>query len=302
MTITQQVVSPLTEIATRPQSSDLQFQHLIERYLRDPSIDVGKLDQMVALQERMMRWQAETAWNNALAEAQAKMHAVANDSANLQTRSRYASYAAMDAALRPIYSSHGFALSFNTEDSRDGFVKILCDVSKGGHTRRYQIDMPADGKGARGNDVMTKTHATGSAVTYGMRYLLKMIFNVATGDADDDGNAAGQNRHRPPPTGRNPMEAPPPPPPPPPSTPPHDPETGEIIDAPDAPSGMGEDESDLIRRYDAALMEAAEHGTAKLSEVWRAIPRSSHKILMAAKDNRYKPRAAEVDSKMGGST
>ena len=38
---------------------------------------------------------------------------------------------------------------------------------------------------------MTKTHATGSAFTYGQRYLLKMIFNVATGELDDDGQKAG---------------------------------------------------------------------------------------------------------------
>ena len=37
---------------------------------------------------------------------------------------------------------------------------------------------------------MTKTHATGSAMTYGQRYLLKMIFNIAVGE-DDDGNGAG---------------------------------------------------------------------------------------------------------------
>jgi hypothetical protein len=57
-----------------------------------------------------------------------------------------------------------------------------------GYSREYSIDMPADGKGARGNDVMTKTHATGSATTYGRRYLLMMIFNLSV--EDDDGNAA----------------------------------------------------------------------------------------------------------------
>ena len=62
---------------------------------------------------------------------------------------------------------------------------------EGGGERTYHIDMPADGKGAKGGDVMTKTHAMGSAVQYGMRYLLKMIFNIAIGDDDDDGNAAG---------------------------------------------------------------------------------------------------------------
>ena len=37
---------------------------------------------------------------------------------------------------------------------------------------------------------MTKTHAFGSGTSYGMRYLLKMIFNIAIGEEDDDGNAA----------------------------------------------------------------------------------------------------------------
>jgi len=60
-----------------------------------------------------------------------------------------------------------------------------------GHTRTYSCDMPADGKGAKGNDVMTKTHAAGSAMSYGQRYLLKLIFNVAIGEQDDDGNGAG---------------------------------------------------------------------------------------------------------------
>ncbi len=126
--------------------------------------------------------------------------------------------------------------------------------------------------------------------------------------ADEMGQAEmppPQNSHRPPPPAANPMrsanaddgdrlEAASQP------TPPHDPETGEIIDAADAPTDIGEDESDLIRRYDAALAEAAEEGTAKLAAVWRAIPKSSHQILMVAKDTRYKPRAAEVDSKATG--
>src|SRR5262249_2919405 len=99
--------------------------------------------------------------------------------------------------LRPIWSKHGFALSFNTDPANvpPEYVRVMCDVShRGGHTRHYQIDIPADGKGAKGGDVMTKTHAMGSGVSYGMRYLLKMIFNVAVGEGDDDGVAAGNTR------------------------------------------------------------------------------------------------------------
>ena len=50
--------------------------------------------------------------------------------------------------------------------------------------------MPADGKGAKGGNVMSLTHATGAAAGYGMRYLLKMIFNIAIGEEDTDGNLA----------------------------------------------------------------------------------------------------------------
>jgi hypothetical protein len=48
--------------------------------------------------------------------------------------------------------------------------------------------MPADGKGAKGGDVMTKTHAAGAAASYGQRYLMKNIWNVAVGEEDVDGN------------------------------------------------------------------------------------------------------------------
>jgi hypothetical protein len=125
------------------------------------------------------------------------MQPVGVDSDNPQTRSRFASYAALDRAVRPIYTKYGFGLSFNTADEAPGpeQVRIICAVSHGGYTRRYHIDMPVDGKGARGGDVMTKTHAMGSGISYGMRYLLRMIFNLAI-DQDDDGNAAGGPRLR----------------------------------------------------------------------------------------------------------
>jgi hypothetical protein len=125
-----------------------------------------------------------------MAKAQAEMRPVAADADNPQTRSKYASYAALDRALRPIYTLNGFALSFNTlPGAAEGFVRVSCELSHvGGHSREYSVDMPSDGKGAKGGDVMTKTHATGAAMSYGMRYLLKMIFNVAVGEDDRDGN------------------------------------------------------------------------------------------------------------------
>ena len=135
---------------------------------------------------------AERAFNAAMGAAQAEIRPIAADAANPQTRSRYATYAKLDTALRPIYTKHGFAISYDTGDGApDGFIRVLAYVThSAGFARTYRADMPADGKGAKGNDVMTKTHATGAAMSYGMRYLLKMIFNVAVGEDDRDGNTA----------------------------------------------------------------------------------------------------------------
>lgn len=176
---------------------------MFERFLRDPSVDPEKLERFMALQERAQAKSAEQAFGVAMAAAQHEMRPVAQDADNPQTRSRYASYAALDRALRPIYTQHGFALSFNTADSPiEQHVRVLCDVIHiAGHTKPYHIDMPADGKGAKGGDVMTRTHATGAAVSYGMRYLLKMIWNVAVGQDDDDGNGAGARATAPVPEG-----------------------------------------------------------------------------------------------------
>jgi len=75
----------------------------------------------------------------------------------------------------------------------------VCYVSRGAFTRTYTCPpMPADGKGPQGAAVMSKTHATGSALTYAQRYLLKLIFNLAIGDDDDDGNSAAGMTSSPP--------------------------------------------------------------------------------------------------------
>jgi len=148
------------------------------------------VDRILAQQHEMIAYQAKCEWNDALARCQAAMKHIARDAQSDKGKG-YASYAQLDKTLRPIYMQEGFSLSFNEEvQPNPDLVRVVCTVARGGHERIYTMDIPADGKGAKGGDVMTKTHAHGSAVTYGKRYLLNMIFNVAVGDKDDDGNSA----------------------------------------------------------------------------------------------------------------
>lgn len=170
---------------------------MIERFTKDSAIDIDKLDRLLNMRDEIVNRQYEQLFNNSMADAQADMEPVRTDLANDQTRSRYASYAAIDRAIRPIYSRCGFSLSFNMGDSpTPDTVRVVCYCShRGGFTRSYHVDVPADGKGPRGGEVMSRTHALGSAVSYGRRYLVNMIFNIAV-ESEDDGNHASSNRHR----------------------------------------------------------------------------------------------------------
>ena len=180
--------APMMPVPQIPPTQSLL--HVLGRAMSDPSIEVEKVERYAALYERAIAREDEIAFNQAMMQAQSEMRPIAARANNPQTKSCYAKYEAVDAEARPIYTKHGFSLSFYTgEGAPEGCIRVQCKVSRGGHTERPYIDMPADGKGAKGGDVMTKTHATGAGVTYGRRYLLGMIFNLVIGD-DRDGNDA----------------------------------------------------------------------------------------------------------------
>ncbi|UZE51873.1 hypothetical protein ONR75_15680 [Rhodopseudomonas sp. P2A-2r] len=140
------------------------------------------------------QWQAKLAFAAAMTKAQLETAPICADANNPLTQSTYASHQALDRVLRPIYTANGFALCFNTGDGAPtNHVRVICDVSHvEGHEKQFHVDIPCDGKGIEGIDVMTKTHAAVSAVSIGIRALLRMIFNIVIDRSqDDDGNAAG---------------------------------------------------------------------------------------------------------------
>lgn len=186
-----QAVATVQETNVVPLSSATMMD-VIARAAADPTVDVEKLERLLGMAERVRGEEARQAYASAMNACQADLGRVAADASNPQTKSKYASYPALDRAVRPVYSRHGFSLSFGTvEGAPADHLRLVCHVShSGGHTVDHQVDMPADGKGAKGGDVMTKTHAVGAAMSYGQRYLLKLIFNIAVGD-DDDGNSNG---------------------------------------------------------------------------------------------------------------
>lgn len=177
-------------VLTAPEPRTLTPMDLLDVATRNgAAIDV--IERLAALQEKQMNREAEIDFNHAMNLAQSEVGRIAPNAENKSTKSKWATYAKLDSVLRPIYIKHGFSLSFDSGDSPlPDTVRVLCYVShRGGHTRTYTSPpIPSDGKGAKGGDVMTPTHATGSAMSYGARYLLKFIFNIAVGEDDTDGN------------------------------------------------------------------------------------------------------------------
>ena len=157
-----------------------------------PDIDVSKVRELLTMQKEAEDEAAKRDFNLALNLAQAEMDPVVKDAKNDHTKSKYASFKALDDAVRPAYTRHGFSLSYNTGDGAPaGHLMVVATLSRGGHERQYKAPIPITTEGFKGTAMMTPTHATGSAMSYGQRYLLKLIFNVAIGESDDDGNGAG---------------------------------------------------------------------------------------------------------------
>lgn len=162
----------------------------ITRAASDPSMDMDKMERLFVMHEKMVKAEAETAFNTALARAQSQMGPVVHNAANTQTNSKYAKLAAINKVITPIYTAEGFSISFNTADAlQPGYLRTIAILSHSqGHSREYHLDMPPDEMGAKGTVNKTKVHATGSTSSYARRYLVCMIFNVTTED-DTDGNS-----------------------------------------------------------------------------------------------------------------
>lgn len=188
-------MSEATAVATRDeapvQSESAAIIQVIERAALNPDIDVEKMERLLAMQERVMARRAEQEFNEALVAAKQEMPQVARDARNSTTNSTYSRLETLAAAADPVIVKHGFVPSFGTDVSPlDGHYRITCALSHvGGHTRNYHADIPSDLVGMKGNPNKTPTHAFGSTLSYGRRYLKLLIFDIATRD-DDDGNGA----------------------------------------------------------------------------------------------------------------
>lgn len=186
------------QLDLQPVARDMERRQLTEMQLlqialqNNAAIDV--IERIAALVKDAKAQRAEEEFNEAMNASQSAVKLVIPDQKNTQIGKWYDSYKALDEAIRPIYLQHGFSLSFGFADAAPGYVRVICYVSRGSHTRTYQsADFPADGSGPKGGGVLTPENATTGAGSRARRQLLKFIFNIVV---DDDAGQMDQDEKR----------------------------------------------------------------------------------------------------------
>lgn len=159
---------------------------------RDKSIDVAKMD-------ALMQFVTKREWMVAMLAVQKDLPRIVKTAWNPHTKSKYARLEDVLKEIEPVLTKHNMVLTFGMADSpKEDHYRIICDVMHAapepaisGHTRQYFVDIGADVAGAKGGGTKSLAQGSGSSISYGRRYLLGLIFNLAMVGEDKDG-AGGQ--------------------------------------------------------------------------------------------------------------
>lgn len=158
---------------------------MFERLVRDPSVDVDKLERLMAMHERMLAQQAKAAFYADFAQMQARLPTV-------QERGRtnngaYATHEDIVEAVRPVLQEFGFILTFRTTYPDPATVKVVGVLAhRAGHAEETEFVAKPDNSGNK-----NAIQALGSAQSYGQRYTTRALLNIASREDDDDGRKAG---------------------------------------------------------------------------------------------------------------
>lgn len=161
---------------------------VIGRAAADPNCDIDKMERLMQMHERMQAKQAEVAFSADLSAMQTELPSIGERGqakVNGAVRYTFALWEDMNAAIKPVLSRFGFALSFRTDFSAG--IEVTAVLShKSGHSERTTIKLPADHSGSK-NDVQ----AVASSVSYGKRYTAGALLNLTSHGEDDDAFRAG---------------------------------------------------------------------------------------------------------------
>lgn len=160
---------------------------VIERVAMSPEADIDKMSALLDMQERVLNRQAQEQFSAAMADMQMEMPEVVERGQAHNTK--YATFEDINAAVRPVLQKYGFAVTFRVSQ-QEGAIKVTAVLShRGGHREETEMVLPHDTSGSK-----NAVQAVGSTVSYGKRYTMSALLNIATRGEDDDAQGATKVR------------------------------------------------------------------------------------------------------------
>lgn len=178
---------------TQPELTDVPS---LIHYAIEQKVDVGVLERLVALQERVTDRLARTEFFRALKDFQddcPELHKSKTAEIKTKAGGSYGySYAPLDGiakTVRPILDKHGLSYSWTTEPSTDlRVINVVCILRHvEGHEERSTFPVPTDTPAA-----MSAAQKNGAALTYGQRQSLVCVLGIT---ATDDVDGVGEDSH-----------------------------------------------------------------------------------------------------------
>lgn len=161
---------------------------VISRAATNPDVDIGKMERLLDMQERVMAKEAEMAFYSDMSELQDAMPTIKKEgqiAVKGTVRSRYARFEDILGQTKGLLKKYGFSVSFKS-NFVDGELEITGTLShRQGHHESTTMRLPFDSSGSKNN-----VQAIGSSVSYGKRYVYCMLLNINITEDDDDGQAA----------------------------------------------------------------------------------------------------------------
>lgn len=166
---------------------------MVERAASDPACDLERLDRLVDVYERSLARCAEAAFNLALVKLQPKLPILDEKGAiagpDGEVLATYATWEDTVEVVRPLLARHGFSLTFRPGRSSRGEPTVTGVLRHhGGHKEEATLELPVDASGDK-----NAVQAVGSTMSYGQRYVARMLLNLVSRGEDDDGGLAGQS-------------------------------------------------------------------------------------------------------------
>ena len=162
---------------------------LIERMASNPQVDIGKLQALLDMQERLENRQREAAFNAAFARLQHRLPRItkkgeikydANPDAKTAagrkgSATAYARWEDIMEAILPHLHDEGFALTYDAPPGPDGRITCIATlIHRDGHSRSSSFGpMPLDTSGGKNN-----LQAAGSTNSYGKRFATRDLLNL----------------------------------------------------------------------------------------------------------------------------